>query len=177
MRSLLFDLLLISIAIWGACASAPESAFDGPGPMRPLAPDLELDAAPPLALDDEPAMHAWLAERVAAANGNVPERVRLPIMRRAAAFDCDCPEFAVAATSNSGPFHWLALVDLTSAGIPPGEWIGWVDGRFTGETRTYRGPGGSDVTAPAFEVLRQSLRHLDDVAAARFVRVGASPPR
>lgn len=161
--------LVMSFAML-ACASTPGDP--GPGPMTPLAPDRELDAAPPLDINDEAALHAWLAERVAAASAGEAERVRLPVVRRADAFGCDCPSYAIAPSPANGPFYWLALDDRTSAGIPPGAWTGWVDGRFTGATRTYPSTdaGGSDVVSPVFEVFRQRRRTSDEAPVARFVR-------
>ncbi len=169
MRVLPIASLLLSLATPLACAS---TAPEGPGPMRPLEPDAELDAAPPIDISDEAAMHIWLAERVAAATSDQPERVRLPVVRRAEALGCDCPTYAIAATPADGPLYWLALVDLTSAGIPPGAWTGWVDGRFTGATRTYPSTdaGGSGVVTPVFEVLRQRRRDASESPAARSVR-------
>ena len=42
---------------------------------------------------------------------------------------------AIAATPSQGPFYWIHIDDRTSAGIPPGEWIAWAEGRFTGALR------------------------------------------
>jgi len=170
MRTLLHPILLTALAMAPlGCASAAESG-SAPGPMRPLAPDVALDAAPAVDIDDEVAMRAWLAERVAAAKVGQRERVRLPVVRRADLSGGDCPSYAIAATHDTGPVYWLDLRDLTSAGIPHGEWQGWVDGRFTGETRTYRDVGGTDITTPVLEVMRQSRRGPDDLPAARSVR-------
>lgn len=170
-------LFAFALALLG-CASTPDHADPGPGPMRPLEPDHALDEAAPIDVDDQPAMEAWLAARVAAARAGARERVRLPIVRRSAAFGCDCPPFAVAARTDNGPFYWLHIVDLTSAGLPPAATIPseagallWVDGRFTGLVETYRSTdeGGSDVATPVFEVLRVRARAPDDAAEARAV--------
>lgn len=161
-----------------ACASTPEpepepasNDDDRPGPMRPLGPDLALDAAPPQNIEDQRETELWLAERVANAKAGKRERVRLPVVRRSESFGCDCPPYAVAPTPENGPFYWIAIVDLTSAGIPPGEWRGWVDGRFTGAMHTYRSTddGGRDVVTPTFEVLRQRTRTGDEAPEARVV--------
>lgn len=168
-------LVVAFVCITSACASGPQASDvapgDRPGPKRPLVPDHELDAATPVDIHDEPAMHAWLAERIARAHAGERERVRLPIVRRSASFGCDCPPYAIAPTADNGPFYWIAIVDLTGAGIPPGEWVGVVDGRFTAETRTYRSTdeGGLDILMPTFEVLRQRRRGPDEEPEARVV--------
>lgn len=152
------------------CASSPP-ASDGPGSMRPLEPDVALDTAAPTGIDDEATLNAWLAERVAAAASGQRERVRLPVIRQVDKRHCDCPSYAIPAAANR-EVHWLALVDMTSAGIPPGAWSGWVDGRFTGEVRTYEGvaAGDSGRSAPVFEVMRQRRLGPADVPVVRFVR-------
>lgn len=174
--------LAFALALLG-CASTPDHADPGPGPMRPLEPDHALDEAPPIDVDDQPAMEAWLATRVAAARAGTRERVRLPIVRRSAAFGCDCPPFAIAARTANGPFYWIRIVDLTSIGLPPAATIPsdegallWVDGRFTGLVDTYRSrdAGGRDVATPVFEVLRVRPRAADEAAEARVV---AAEPR
>lgn len=160
-------------ALLCACAGGPEPVDrdDGPGPMRPHAPDHELDAAAPIDAHDEEGMRAWIAERVAAARAGRRERVRLPVTRHGP-FGCDCPPFAIGWDTDNGPFYWVAIVDLTSAGIPPGVWLGWVDGRFTGEVSSYRSTdeGGGEVATPVIEVLRQSRRTSDEPFEARVVK-------
>lgn len=152
-----------------ACASTPEP--NDPGPMRPLAPDVELDAAAPLDIKDIDAMRAWLPARVAAAHDHRRERVRLPVVRRPVEFACDCPEFAVATAPDQAPHYWVHLVDMTSAGIPEGAWVGWVDGRFTGAFRTYPSTdmGGREIIMPVFEVMAQRRRGPDEAPVVRFV--------
>ncbi len=168
MRTLFVPLAPLVFSL--ACAGSPAPSPDAPGPKRPHTPDHELDAAPPHDISDEAATRAWLTARVAAANGGHRERARLPLVRRAAAFGCDCPEFAIAPAPDSGPFYWVAIEDQTSAGIPPGDWTGWVDGHFTGALRTYPAPdGGSATEAPVFKVFRQSRRAPDAIPEARVV--------
>jgi hypothetical protein len=176
MPPLFASLALVVAAV--ACVSAPDSAATddparaAPGPKTPLAPDHALDQAPPLDIHAEDEMHAWLETRLAAARDGVQERVRLPLVRRALAFGCDCPPHAIAPTTDNGPFYWVAITDLTSVGIPQHEWLGWVDGRFTGQTRVYRSTdaGGRDMVLPVFEVLRQRARTPDEEPQVRFVR-------
>ena len=152
-----------------ACASDPAPAPEGPGPMRPLAPDHALDAAPALAITDEVATRQWLAARVAAANAGQRERARLPLVRRAAAFGTRDPEFAIAPAPGNGPFYWVAIDDQTSAGIPPGDWTGWVDGHFTGALRTFPGTADGPIEAPIFTVFRQSRRAPEAAPELRVV--------
>lgn len=147
-----------SFFIFAACASAADTTA-GPGPMTPQAPDHELDAAPGLALDDRAAVLAWLDARLTSARSGVRERARLPLVRRAP-LDVATPPFVIAAAADSTPAYPVKVVDLTSAGIPPGPWVGWVDGRFR----------AGDDGLPVFEVLRQTRRGPDKPAAVYVVR-------
>lgn len=145
-----------------------------PGPKRPLEPDLALDAATPIDLHD-PAMADWIAQRLANARAEVPERVRLPLVRRGPrapeASGCDCPPFAIGDTPDNGPHHWVSVQDVTGIGIPhdPRGWTGWVDARFTGATEVYRSTDadGTDIVMPVVVVYRQSRRGPDEDPVAR----------
>lgn len=174
--------------VWGMIAAgcgsaAPEGGGSSsartdprtPGPMQPMTRDVDLEEAPGIDIHDQPAMTVWLGERMKAAHAGIEERVRLPVMRRAADFHgCDCPPYAIAPTTDSGPYWWITFVDLTSAGIPPGEWLGWVEGRFLRESRDYhsKDSGGIDVVQLVFEVHKQSRRAPDDKPIARYRRLG-----
>jgi hypothetical protein len=151
--------LAIALCLLCACATTEDAPGSGPGPKRALPPDEALHAAPARALEGKE-LEGWVAERVARAKSGAAERVRVPLTAR--------PQFSEGAPfglAKGLPFPEGARVvvrDLTSVGIQIGAdgWLGWVEGRFTGEL---------EVGGPVLEVLRQSPRRPEEAAVFQVV--------
>lgn len=174
-----------AVLVAGGCGSASSSAGDRTAAAskaptavgerdfsRPYVPDPSLRDAPPVDVSHHPTMLMWLQARVRAAYQGISENVRLPVIRRAADMDCDCPPNAIAPTTREGPFFWIRLDDRSGLGIPQREWLGWVEGRFKAETATYHTTdgGGIEMALTVFEVFDLSTRSPEDAPEARFVR-------
>jgi hypothetical protein len=155
MRWSTFAVLLAS------CASAPDVPMAA-GPMRPLAPDVGLDEAVGESLEDAGRVAAWIAARVEHAARREAETVRVPLVRTAAGF--------VIAAKEDDAGYAIVVTDLTSVGIPPSPWVGWVDGRFSADD----GLAPNEEGRPVLVVHRQWRRTTDEKPVLK-VRPGVSP--
>lgn len=163
----------------GAPPATPEETMPASaGPKRPTPPDPALDAAPGADLGDAAVLTAWTEARVAAARAGARERVRVPIVRRAAAGPMDARPYALGADPASGPHAAVRVVDLSSVGLPPAGaegWRGWAEGRLLppGDPGSLPGPAGptagDDDARPVLELVRWRPRGADEPPLARFV--------
>lgn len=146
--------LLVSAC--GSSASTPTSGGvkRGTSPSNPYASDLER----PIAVSDNQMMLRWVGTRYDEARNGDRRRVRVPLVRLAANNMDDRPEWAIAASPQQGPFHWVAVVGATN-GIPVNDWSGWVEGAFTGTEVKYTSRDtGVTMMLPVFEVRSQTAR-------------------
>jgi hypothetical protein len=148
-------------AVVSSCAASPEAGA-GAGPMRPRPVDTELMSAEGLLLEDDAAFRAWVEARVMRARAGGAERVRVPLVA-APPFSERGAAFGLGVSYPFSEARAVAVVDLTSVGIQPGPggWLGWVEGRFTGELDD----GGRAV----LEVRARAPRAADEPAVFRFV--------